>query len=358
MNSDPQSAHADLSFSIHTFLDWSVPVRSTLVKLIHFYSSSLSTASNVHRLGLVVTGIPTVFVAIAVFFSVCCQGLKHLQSWSWGWEVAVLERCGGCLLLWSSVGGLGDSKQSGHRPRCAVAAGWGGDRGAAVFYVVRGVVQSQHRSQLSCNSGRFCQELRTRIQNCGHCLLSLNLAEDRASFDPAWEMPVKDLNCSPGMDSMTEVHGLGFGNYQIGKQLISGGDRNSIGKNGNGIQIEEMNTNSTLAGETAMKNGGEVEAVYNKGGASMKTSFADVVNGNYGHYAWVLVDVDLARFVPEKLLLEITVDCIEVDLYFESFPDFCTSCHSVGHHVAKCKSVIGKTPPKVGVQGIEKRIRL
>ncbi|KAF3440933.1 hypothetical protein FNV43_RR19219 [Rhamnella rubrinervis] len=59
---------------------------------------------------------------------------------------------------------------------------------------------------------------------------------------------------------------------------------------------------------------------------------------NYGHYARVLVDVDLAAFVPEKLLLETTVDCIEVDLYFESFPDFCTSCHSIGHPVAKCKS--------------------
>ncbi|KAF3432392.1 hypothetical protein FNV43_RR27132 [Rhamnella rubrinervis] len=41
--------------------------------------------------------------------------------------------------------------------------------------------------------------------------------------------------------------------------------------------------------------------------------------GNYGYFARVLVDVDLTRFVIEKLLLETTDDCIEVDLYFESF---------------------------------------
>ncbi|KAF3449124.1 hypothetical protein FNV43_RR09849 [Rhamnella rubrinervis] len=61
---------------------------------------------------------------------------------------------------------------------------------------------------------------------------------------------------------------------------------------------------------------------------------------------------DLARgiagFILEKLLLETKDHCIEVELYFESFPNFCTSCHSVGHSVAKYKSVIGKMPLKDG----------
>ncbi|KAF3441142.1 hypothetical protein FNV43_RR15053 [Rhamnella rubrinervis] len=103
---------------------------------------------------------------------------------------------------------------------------------------------------------------------------------------------------------------------------------------------------------------------------------------NYSHYARVLIDVDLVEFVPEKLLLETIDDCIEVDLYFESFLNFCTSYHGIGHsvtkchitgkrfgdsddepgknaddivedewpplQVAKCKSVIGKVPPKDG----------
>ncbi|KAF3449843.1 hypothetical protein FNV43_RR05922 [Rhamnella rubrinervis] len=70
--------------------------------------------------------------------------------------------------------------------------------------------------------------------------------------------------------------------------------------------------------------------------------------GNYNNYARVLIDVDLAGFIPEKLLLEMTDDCIEVELYFESFLDFCTSCHNVGHSVGKCKLVIGKVPSKDG----------
>ncbi|KAF3438456.1 hypothetical protein FNV43_RR21218 [Rhamnella rubrinervis] len=94
--------------------------------------------------------------------------------------------------------------------------------------------------------------------------------------------------------------------------------------------------------------------------ASKQPTFADVVNdlargigiplridnstlaGNYGHYARVLVDVDLAGFVLEKLLFETMLDYIEVDLYFESLLDFCTSRH-VGHPVVKCKSVESST---------------
>ncbi|KAF3432339.1 hypothetical protein FNV43_RR27079 [Rhamnella rubrinervis] len=60
---------------------------------------------------------------------------------------------------------------------------------------------------------------------------------------------------------------------------------------------------------------------------------------NYSHFARVLVDVDLAGFVPEKLLLETIDDRIEVDLYFESFLDFCISCHGMGHSIAKYEMV-------------------
>ncbi|KAF3443159.1 hypothetical protein FNV43_RR17080 [Rhamnella rubrinervis] len=148
-----------------------------------------------------------------------------------------------------------------------------------------------------------------------------------ASFDPAWEMPVKAINfsnCSTRMDSMATVYDLGAGKFQAGRQLFSGGFKNLIGKDlARGIGIPIKFDHSTIA-------------------------------RNYGHYVGVLVDVDLAGFVLEKLLLETTDDCIEVDLYFESFPNFCTSCHSAGDSVAKCKSVIGKAPPKVGSDEKEK----
>ncbi|KAF3451849.1 hypothetical protein FNV43_RR07945 [Rhamnella rubrinervis] len=76
--------------------------------------------------------------------------------------------------------------------------------------------------------------------------------------------------------------------------------------------------------------------------------------GNYGHFARILVNVDLTGFVPETLLLKMTNNYIEVDLYFESFPDFCNSYHSVGHSMVKRKSVIGKTHPKMGPHSNEK----
>ncbi|KAF3449045.1 hypothetical protein FNV43_RR09769 [Rhamnella rubrinervis] len=137
------------------------------------------------------------------------------------------------------------------------------------------------------------------------------------------------------------------------------------------VNLDMKLVNSLNAGSTTLEKsfgiaGGGVEALFNKNCASKQPSFVDVVNdlareidiplkfdnstitGNYGHYARVLIDVDLAGFILEKLLLETTDDCIEVELYFESFPDFCTSCHSVGHSVAKCKSVIGKMPSKDG----------
>ncbi|KAF3452087.1 hypothetical protein FNV43_RR08183 [Rhamnella rubrinervis] len=77
------------------------------------------------------------------------------------------------------------------------------------------------------------------------------------------------------------------------------------------------------------------------------------LSGNFGHFARVLVDIDLSGFVPDKLLLEITDDCIKVNLFFKSFPNFCTACHSVGHSVTKCKSVIGKASSKIGPHGKE-----
>ncbi|KAF3433638.1 hypothetical protein FNV43_RR24741 [Rhamnella rubrinervis] len=78
------------------------------------------------------------------------------------------------------------------------------------------------------------------------------------------------------------------------------------------------------------------------------------ITRNYGHFSRVLVDMDLVGFVPEKLLLETMDNYIEVELYFESLSDLCSSCHSVGHSVVKYKSVIEKTPPKVGSHGKEK----
>ncbi|KAF3454022.1 hypothetical protein FNV43_RR04466 [Rhamnella rubrinervis] len=70
-----------------------------------------------------------------------------------------------------------------------------------------------------------------------------------ASFDSAWEMPVKVMNfsnCSTGMDTMGSVYDLGFGKSQVGKQLTSGGFKNLIEKSGIEIQNEKIKTNTTF----------------------------------------------------------------------------------------------------------------
>ncbi|KAF3453186.1 hypothetical protein FNV43_RR03624 [Rhamnella rubrinervis] len=118
--------------------------------------------------------------------------------------------------------------------------------------------------------------------------------------------------------------------------------------------VNSLNAGSTTLEKSFGIAGGGVEAFFSKDCASKQSFFIDVVNGNYGHFARVLIDVDLAGFVPEKLLLETTDDGIEVELYFESFLDFYTFCHSIGHSVAECKSVIGKVPLKDGSHVNEK----
>ncbi|KAF3455336.1 hypothetical protein FNV43_RR05784 [Rhamnella rubrinervis] len=147
-----------------------------------------------------------------------------------------------------------------------------------------------------------------------------------ASFDSAWEMPIKATkvsNCLPRMDNPATVYGLGFEKSQAAKLLISGGFKLGI-----------------LASSHSH-------------GSCLKFDHSTIA-GNYDHYDRVLVDEYLNGFVLEKLLLETTNDYIEVDLYFESFLDFCISSHSVGHSMAKYKSVIEKAPLKVRSHDKEK----
>ncbi|KAF3456629.1 hypothetical protein FNV43_RR01283 [Rhamnella rubrinervis] len=125
----------------------------------------------------------------------------------------------------------------------------------------------------------------------------------------------------------------------------SGGHKNLIGNSGSliHIEIEETKTNSML-GENNWKNGVVTSKHVNQNGLK-QPSFASVVriltdltkgigiplkidnitlSSNFGHYARVLVDIDLL---------------------------------SVGNPVARYKSVIGKAPPKVGTHGKEKETK-
>ncbi|KAF3453902.1 hypothetical protein FNV43_RR04343 [Rhamnella rubrinervis] len=46
------------------------------------------------------------------------------------------------------------------------------------------------------------------------------------------------------------------------------------------------------------------------------------LSGNFGHVGRVLVDVDLASFLPDNLLLETEDTCIEIQLEYKNCPEF------------------------------------
>ncbi|KAF3449110.1 hypothetical protein FNV43_RR09834 [Rhamnella rubrinervis] len=66
--------------------------------------------------------------------------------------------------------------------------------------------------------------------------------------------------------------------------------------------------------------------------------------GNFGYFARVVIDVDLAGFNPETLLLKTDDSCIDVQLYYESFLEFCSNCHNIGHSVDRCNTVYRWVP--------------
>ncbi|KAF3445698.1 hypothetical protein FNV43_RR10874 [Rhamnella rubrinervis] len=124
--------------------------------------------------------------------------------------------------------------------------------------------------------------------------------------------------------------------------------------------VTSLNTSSTKLAKSSGSAEGDTKRVSSTGTVTNGIKHASLgrntitTDWNYGHFTRVLVDVDLAGFVIEKLLLKMTDDCIEVDLYFELFLNFYTSSHSIGHSVAKYMLMIGKTPHKVGSHGNEK----
>ncbi|CAL0321590.1 unnamed protein product [Lupinus luteus] len=54
---------------------------------------------------------------------------------------------------------------------------------------------------------------------------------------------------------------------------------------------------------------------------------------SFGHFARVLVDIDLKSNLPNQILVEREVFAFFVSIEFENLPDFCSGCHSIGHAV-------------------------
>ncbi|KAM7496396.1 hypothetical protein LguiA_020810 [Lonicera macranthoides] len=56
-------------------------------------------------------------------------------------------------------------------------------------------------------------------------------------------------------------------------------------------------------------------------------------------YARVQVDIDLQYTPPQKVLIERNGHSFEVGVTYESLPEFCTHCMSIGHFVGNCRSI-------------------
>ena len=63
-------------------------------------------------------------------------------------------------------------------------------------------------------------------------------------------------------------------------------------------------------------------------------------NGNYGHYARVLVDVDFTETLPENFLVEKVRKSFFIDVVYENLSLFYTICSNIGHNSHDCRKRI------------------
>ncbi|KAK2645063.1 hypothetical protein Ddye_020258 [Dipteronia dyeriana] len=63
------------------------------------------------------------------------------------------------------------------------------------------------------------------------------------------------------------------------------------------------------------------------------------LEGDYGHFVHMLIDVDLSKPLHDSIMIEVGEDCLFSTLFFENVPSFCSVCYSVGHWAASCHNV-------------------
>ena len=60
-------------------------------------------------------------------------------------------------------------------------------------------------------------------------------------------------------------------------------------------------------------------------------------NPTFGHYARILVDIDLSKRIYEEILVEREGFAFKVEVQYERRPLFCHHCYSIGHNVLSCR---------------------
>ncbi|MCH84492.1 NBS resistance protein [Trifolium medium] len=76
---------------------------------------------------------------------------------------------------------------------------------------------------------------------------------------------------------------------------------------------------------------------------------------SFGHYARILVDVDLSKRLFDEIMVEREGFAFFVQVVYENLPDFCNHCQTIGHSVAACHQL----HPKVVATAdpVKKRIK-
>lgn len=64
-------------------------------------------------------------------------------------------------------------------------------------------------------------------------------------------------------------------------------------------------------------------------------------NQSFGHYACVLVDINMAGFLLDSLWVEKENFTFDIEIEYEKRPYFCLTCNSIVHSSDHCK----KDPP-------------
>jgi hypothetical protein len=73
------------------------------------------------------------------------------------------------------------------------------------------------------------------------------------------------------------------------------------------------------------------------GGVGVPISLDErTTNRTFGHYARVLVEIDLSKKLYHQILVQREGYSFPVDLKFEKLPSFCSFCQCIGHTLEEC----------------------
>ena len=60
-------------------------------------------------------------------------------------------------------------------------------------------------------------------------------------------------------------------------------------------------------------------------------------NRVFGHYACILVDMDLSKHIFNEVMIEREGYSFAIEVTYERLPSFCTHCRNIGHHITSCR---------------------